>query len=253
MKILKRIFQNQTKTARPDFDAVLKPATPFYVIGDIHGCDFLLGQILDKILQDTNAQLVFVGDYVDRGEDSAGVIKRLYEMVTDTHPQTICLAGNHEDMLLQFIDNPVKYGPRWLKYGGLQTLASYGISGITTTSTGHALEEARDKLVDNMGEDILGWLRKLPTYWQNGNVAVVHAGADPDMPLASQLERTLKWGHEQFHKQDRQDGVWVIHGHNIVNRATIESGRVAIDTGSYATGKITAAYINDNKIQFINC
>lgn len=251
MNMFKRLFQTRQNSAKRPFDALIKPNTPFYAIGDIHGCDYLLGQLLDKILHDDQAQVVFVGDYVDRGEETAAVLKRLFEMATDTHPQTVCLAGNHEDMMLKFINNPIEHGSRWLKYGGLQALASYGIKGITPTSVGVALKEARDELIDKMGAPMLTWLQELPTHWVNGNVAVVHAGADPEIPIEDQQARTLKWGHQEFHNRDRQDGIWVVHGHNIVDEAIIKSGRIAIDTGAYATGKMTAAYIDKDKVQFI--
>lgn len=251
MSMLKRLFQIRPKLSKRSFDAIIEPTTPFYAIGDIHGCEHLLIQLLEKLLQDDQAQLVFVGDYVDRGEGSAQVIELLFEMTTHTHPQTVCLAGNHEDMMINFINSPKQHGSRWLRYGGLQTLASYGISGITATSSGDILQEARNELVEKMGDPILTWLQNLPKYWLNGNVAVVHAGADPDLPIESQQAHILKWGHEAFHKQSRTDGIWVVHGHNIVDEAKIESGRIAIDTGAYVTNQLTAVYIDSEIVRFI--
>ena len=255
MNLLSRIFSSRKKPDTGVFDAILQPEKPFYAIGDIHGCDGLLIRLLDKIKKDDktrNTDIVFVGDYVDRGEESAAVLRRLFAMSEDsTSTSVTCLMGNHEDMMLKFIDNPIERGPRWLQYGGLQTLASFGVRGITTTTTGIALEEARDKLAFDMGEPLIAWLRDLPTFWQSGNIAVVHAGADPEVAINAQQSRVLKWGHKAFAHQLRTDGIWVVHGHTIVDQANATDGRIAIDTGAYATGQLTAAQISDQEVQFL--
>ncbi len=251
MKLLRRIFSNSSAPDTETFDAPVKPDEAFFVIGDLHGCDSLLARLLDKLDQTEGgglARLVFVGDYVDRGEESAAVLRRLFAL--EGSP-AVCLAGNHEDMMLKFIDDPVERGARWIKFGGLQTLASFGVSGVSTGSSGDALEYARDQLVEAMGRDMLDWLRALPAFWQSGNVAVVHAAADPSVPIGQQKERVLKWGHKDFGHKPRQDGIWTVHGHTIVDSPTIENGRVAIDTGAYATGRLTAASISDRGIDFL--
>ncbi len=251
MKLLRRLFSNSPDTDTQPFDAPVAPDESFFVIGDLHGCDSLLTRLLDKIDQadkDGQARLVFVGDYVDRGEESAAVLRRLFAL-QDT--SAVCLAGNHEDMMLKFIDHPVERGARWIKFGGLQTLASFGVSGVSTGSSGEALEYARDQLIEAMGDDLIDWLRALPTFWQSGNVAVVHAAADPSVPIDQQEERVLKWGHKDFRDKPRQDGIWTVHGHTIVDNPIIENGRVAIDTGAYATGRLTAASISHDGIDFL--
>lgn len=251
MKFLHRLFSSSPDTDTQPFVAPVLPDQPFFVIGDLHGCDSLLSRLLDKIDQadkDGQARIVFVGDYVDRGEESAAVLRRLFAL-KDT--PAVCLAGNHEDMMLKFIDHPVERGARWIKFGGLQTLASFGVSGVSAGSSGEALEYGRDQLVDAMGEDLIDWLRALPTLWQSGNLAVVHAAADPLVPIDQQEERVLKWGHKEFRHKPRQDGIWVVHGHTIVDSPTIENGRVAIDTGAYATGRLTAARIDHHGIDFL--
>ncbi|WP_457650561.1 metallophosphoesterase [Profundibacter sp.] len=251
MKLLRRLFPSSPDANTRTFDAPVQPDESFFVIGDLHGCDRLLEQLLDKIDQankDGQARLVFVGDYVDRGEESAAVLRRLFEL---QNTSAICLAGNHEDMMLKFIDQPAERGARWIKFGGLQTLASFGVSGVSTGSTGQALEYAREQLVEAMGDNMVEWLRSLPTFWQSGNVAVVHAAADPAVPIGQQQERVLKWGHKDFAQKPRQDGIWTVHGHTIVDSPTIENGRVSVDTGAYATGRLTAASISDQGIDFL--
>lgn len=251
MKLFSRFFSSSSDTDTRTFDAPVKPDEAFFVIGDLHGCDHLLGQLLGKIEQadkDGQARLVFVGDYVDRGEESAAVLRRLFDL---QNTSAICLAGNHEDMMLKFIDQPAERGARWIKFGGLQTLASFGVSGVSTGSNGQALEHARDQLIQAMGDDLIAWLRSLPTFWQSGNVAVVHAAADPAVPVDQQQERVLKWGHKDFTQTPRQDGIWIVHGHTIVDSPAIEKGRVSVDTGAYATGRLTAASISDQGIDFL--
>ena len=132
---------------------------------------------------------------------------------------------------------------RWLRYGGLQTLASFGVAGVTDSSGAEALSNARDQLQTAMGADLIEWMHAMPTLWQSGNVAVVHAAASPARNMEEQRTAPLRWGHPHFTKAQRTDGIWVIHGHTIVDAAHIENGRIAIDTGAYATGRLTVALI----------
>jgi serine/threonine protein phosphatase 1 len=132
----------------------------------------------------------------------------------------------------------------------LQTLASFEIAGISETSSGDTLTKARDQLVHAMGASMLTWLRQRPTYWQSGNVAVTHAGADPNLPLADQPTQALHWGHRDFETTQRRDGVWVVHGHTIVDAPYEKNGRIAIDTGAYATGRLTAVLVEDAEVHF---
>lgn len=255
MSFLKRLFPGRSDTpdaslAPQPFTATLVPQEPFFAIGDIHGCLPQMNRLLDKITTtDSKAPIVFVGDYVDRGEDSAGVLRTLFEMRDD--PRMTCLAGNHEDMMLNFIDDPVANGARWLRYGGLQAMASFGVGGINPNSAGDALVTAAKSLEQAIGADLLSWLRDLPTTWQSGNVAIIHAGADPRLPINLQSAQTLKWGHKDFDTVNREDGIWVIHGHTIVEQARARDGRIAIDTGAYATGILTAAHVTQTAVTFL--
>ncbi|MCK0122141.1 metallophosphoesterase [Loktanella sp. F6476L] len=247
MSFLKRLFGGN---APPRFDTPVAPDSPAFIIGDLHGCKPQLMTLLAKMdALDPDAPRVFVGDYVDRGEDSAGVLRTLFEIKND--PQVTCLIGNHEDMMLGFLDKPETKGQRWLRYGGLQTLASFGIGGVTNSSEGAALITARDALLDAMGADMHDWLRNLPATWKTGNLTVVHAGADPVTPLALQPDKTFKWGHRDFATTLRTDGTWVAHGHTIVDAANSDGGKIAVDTGAYATGILTAAYVTQGDVTFV--
>lgn len=233
--LLRRIF------AGPDFPATA-PDSPFYAVGDIHGRADLLRGFLNRA---PNHPVICVGDYVDRGENSAEVLRLLHARADVT-----CLSGNHEEMMLDFLKHPDRSGSRWLRYGGLQTLASFGVAGVTDSSGPDEMTKARDQLQAVMGADLVAWMRAMPTAWQSGNVTVVHAGADPRCSIQVQKTKTLHWGHPDFAKVRRTDGVWVIHGHTIVDEPTAARGRISIDTGAYATGRLTTVLVEPGKITF---
>lgn len=221
----------------------LAPAKPFYAIGDIHGRADLLKRALEHL--SPADQIICVGDYIDRGENSAEVLRLLHD-----RRDIQCLKGNHEEMLLKFLEDPTGQGSRWLRYGGLQTLASFGVSGVTETTASSRLLEVRDALIAAMGPELINWIQALPLRFCSGNVAVVHAAANPETALQDQQQHHLLWGHPEFHKTPRRDGIWIVHGHTIVDSATARNGRIAIDTGAYATGKLTIAQIGPDSVSF---
>ena len=247
---MKRGFRNLWSRTSPRLSpetptCVPKPAEPFLAIGDLHGRFDLLANLVEKIPDSHKSEsLVFLGDYVDRGEDTKKLLKLLMTITGYEDTSIICLRGNHEQMLLDFIDDPQRHALFWLHNGGLQTLASFGVApSRNMTQDPLALDDLRDELVQTMGQSMIEWLRALPLTWQSGNVWTVHAGADPRVPMQEQAADVLLWGHHAFRHQSRQDGQWVVHGHSIVDTPTIKDGRIALDTGAYATGLLTAAAI----------
>ncbi|MCT4558786.1 MAG: serine/threonine protein phosphatase [Pelagimonas sp.] len=231
------------------FNAEVLPDEDFFVIGDIHGSVEVVRILLERIqLITAKPKIIFVGDYVDRGEHSAQVLRGLMRLTTHAPDRLICLIGNHEEMLLSFLRDPKATGDRWLRHGGLQTLASYGIS----TGQSRDLEEVRDELIENMGQPLIAWLKQRPYQWCSGNVHVVHAGADPDVPMRDQSKDVMTWGHPKFRRKPRTDGQWVVHGHTIVDIPQVAQGRISVDTGAYATGCLTAAHITTGNVTFLN-
>lgn len=230
------------------------PDIPFVAVGDVHGRLDLLQRIESKIAKlAINASVVFVGDYIDRGEASAQVLAYLMQRETASS-QITCLMGNHEQMCLSFLKDPVAHGPLWLRNGGLQTLASYGIGqsgGSNALTSPERLEIMRDRLVNAMGPGLIGWLTRRPLLWTSGNVVVVHAGADPLIPLARQTSRSLLWGHSAFGQRPRPDGFWVVRGHTIVDKPQCAERCISIDCGAYATGHLTAAIISQGSVRFV--
>lgn len=248
MSLLKRFFSG--KEPAPTFSAPLTPEGSVFIIGDLHGCIHQMRDMQGQMAEENpQAHQVYVGDYVDRGDHAKDVLEALY--AERDNPQITCLRGNHEDMMLGFLQDPAEKGPRWLRYGGLNTLGSFGIDGIPTNSEPDVLEATAIRLREAIGPEILRWLDTLPLVWESGNLAVVHAAADPKLPMALQAENTMKWGHRDFMTTPREDGIWVAHGHTIVEEATAEAGRIAVDTGAYATGRLTAAYISYGELRFL--
>jgi serine/threonine protein phosphatase 1 len=246
---MRRLLDSLARRSQPSeasFDEPLSPGEPLAVIGDVHGRDDLLGRLLAALkAKAPEHRVVLVGDLIDRGEESAAVLRRVA-----SRPDLVVVRGNHESMCLDFLDDPERHGPRWLANGGLQTLASFGVGGLTERSGGKALWDARDRLAAAMGVELIAWLRALPMVWQSGNVVVTHAGADPRRPIGDQEEEALLWGHPLFEKTPRGDGLWVVHGHIIRPGPLLEPGRIGVDTGAYATGRLTAVLILEGRVQF---
>ncbi|WP_264212279.1 metallophosphoesterase [Leisingera thetidis] len=220
------------------------PQTPLCVIGDVHGCLPLLEKMLAQVPQDH--RIVLAGDYIDRGEQSAGVLHCL-----SARKDLTCLMGNHEDMLLRFLQHPGREGGRWIRNGGLQTLASFGIRGVRPQMARDELCACRDQLQEAMGEELMAWVAGLETSVLSGTVLAVHAAADPGAAPDQQAGDTLMWGHPEFLRTPRRDGIWVVHGHTIVDRAASGHGRISIDTGAYATGILSAVCLDGGAPRFI--
>ena len=152
--------------------------------------------------------------------------------------------------MLRFLDDP-QGGAAWLRHGGMQTLASYGVAVSGARPEAGARAQIRDALRAALGEGTEAWLRGLPRAWQSGNLLVTHAGADPRQPMPHQAPRSLLWGHPAFGRFPRRDGLWVAHGHVIVPAARAQCGVISVDTGAYATGRLSCALISDAAMRFV--
>lgn len=237
------------RTGARQGDAPPMPEFPTYVVGDVHGRADLLELILELIdahiggTGGTDPRLVFVGDYVDHGPDSAGVLARMQELSREFPQNVVCLMGNHERMLLDFLDDPGLRGPRWLRAGGGATLQSFGIETEALTAPQidpTAWQSAARALWIALGTDTRAWLAQRPLSWSSGNLWVVHAGADPQRAMDAQSARVLLWGHPEFDSAPRHDGLWIAHGHTEIAHPSCADGRIAVDTGAWQTGRLTA-------------
>ncbi len=224
--------------------AELDPGGIVYAIGDLHGRADLLDRALALIAADraeAPAQIVCLGDYIDRGPDSAAVLARLM-----AEPALICLKGNHEAMLLDFLDDPGQ-GARWLQNGGIETLASFGVTGVDLRET-LAIHTALTAVLSGA---VKGFLSRLPTLWQSGTLLCIHAGGNPGASPAAQTDRDTLWGHRAFFRTPRQDGLWVAHGHWARKTPVVEDGRIGVDTGAWHSNHLTIARIAPGNVRFL--
>jgi serine/threonine protein phosphatase 1 len=243
---LRRIFGHGSETdqtiVRPRLHIPEWPAV-VYAIGDVHGCLAQLRLLHEKILTDAASfagtkLIVSLGDYVDRGTDSAGVLDFLMSGVPEGFSR-ICLAGNHEVMMLDHISEP-RSADRWLSLGGVETLISYGVSPsrylVATTKERTAI------LQSHIPSQHLKFLRSLPVVLSLPGVVLVHAGVKAGVPLKEQDENDLLWirDHDDTGQARAADSPLVVHGHTPAPEPSIIGNRVNIDTGAFATGILTA-------------
>lgn len=222
-----------------------------YAVGDIHGRFDLMVALLDQIQADAEihndrrrARIVFLGDYIDRGDDSRAVLNTILELSGPKSPDLIFLRGNHEAALMAFLDDPVA-GRAWLGYGAKQTIASYGLPPVSSRVTDtQQLHDLRDQLVAAMGPQI-DVLRAMPTHFVSGNVLFTHAGASPQRPL--QDTKAMVWGHPEFPQNGPVQGLRVVHGHYDYIEPVSDAGRICVDTGAYYTGRLTAVRLDSGE------
>jgi serine/threonine protein phosphatase 1 len=252
--VLKLIRKRWARAGSAPFSTPIGASGVIYAVGDVHGRHDLLARLLDRIFEDAAAfeatpKIVFLGDYIDRGEHARDAVDLLIELAERPEAETVFLMGNHEQMLLRFLRDPAS-GSRWLRYGGLQTLMSYEVGGAgSLREEGEALR-FRGALIEALGPH-LGFIEGLRVSHRDGNLFFAHAGADPALPTDEQDVATLLWGCESFRTTDRDDGVWVVHGHFVVDQPAAERGRIAVDTGAYFSGRLTAARIAGGEVVFL--
>ncbi len=226
----------------------LNPRVPddvrVYAIGDIHGRADLLDDMMQRITGDSNAALpvretilVFLGDYVDRGPDSAGVLDRLIALRRNDRFTTHLLKGNHEAMFLDFLADQSAFF-RWAANGGVTTLESYDIDVAAVPE--ESPERLRDVALANIPAAHMGLLRSLETSLVIGDYLFVHAGVRPGVRLDAQLERDLIWIREPFLDFEGDLGKVVVHGHTPVPEPDIRGNRIDIDTLAWRSGTLTA-------------
>jgi serine/threonine protein phosphatase 1 len=220
---------------------VLDEAARIYAVGDIHGRLDLLDRVIAAIERDVKergaaAVTVTLGDYVDRGPASRGVLDRL--CVNPFPTPHVALKGNHETFLAAFLADP-SLGPQWRDFGGLETLHSYGIS-FSRFMMSRNYDAAAQALQEALPASHIGFLRSLKTSHGHGKYFLCHAGVRPGVPLERQDERDLLWIRGEFLSSDVDFGKIVVHGHTIAEQPDVRRNRIGIDTGAFASGRLTA-------------
>lgn len=247
------LLQRRSDSARRKGPAV--PAgVRVYAIGDIHGCLAELDALLRKIGEDAashqgETHIVFVGDLVDRGPESAGVVRRLREgpLPGDRHS---FLMGNHEEAMIDIWDGELESLSGWLTYGGEATLESYGLDRAEVFRFGTDLPRRMREVVPP--EDI-AFMRGFEDQVRIGDYLFVHAGIRPGIPLAEQDQYDLRWIRSEFLDDEETDhGVMVVHGHTISAEPEVRSNRIGIDTGCFASGRLTALVLEGTDRRFIS-
>ena len=225
-----------------------------YAVGDIHGRLDLLETMHADIIDDlalnpiAAPEIIYVGDYCDRGPSTSGVIARLLAPPAGL-PAAIHLKGNHEDIWLSFLEDPGVMD-NWVHLGGLATLESYGVP-TSAIDHGRGAEAARDALIEAMPPAHLEFLRGLPTRHQRAPYFFCHAGVKPGVPLDAQKDRDLIWIRREFLDSTRDHGARVVHGHTPCDAPEILANRINVDTGAYATGRLTCAVLEGDGVRIL--
>jgi len=226
-----------------------------YGIGDVHGRLDLLDALLARIEADVAARprkrtyIVFLGDYIDRGPESAGVIERL-RTFQPRYAKPIFLAGNHEEVLLRVVGGDPAILADWLKFGGAECLESYGVDvdalrrmedEAAIAAVRAAVPRVHVDFVEGMGDT-----------FRFGDYLFVHAGIRPGVGVEEQDRMDLRWIREPFLSDSKEHGFVVVHGHTIVPEVDERPNRVGIDTGAYRSGVLTAVGIENEERWFLS-
>jgi serine/threonine protein phosphatase 1 len=228
-------------------------APRIYAIGDIHGRLDLLERMISEIRRDIEnapidgAVTVTLGDYVDRGPESRGVIDRL---VRNPFPTPyIALKGNHEELFQAFLDDP-STGSQWRHLGGLETLHSYGIP-VSPLMLGKGYDQASSLFRTAVPHAHLEFVSSLKTFAAFRSVFLCHAGVRPGVPLERQSAEDLLWIRGEFLNSKLSFGKRVVHGHTPSEWPEVLPNRINIDTGAYATGRLTCVVLEGEQHRFL--
>ena len=227
--------------------AALPPGRRIYAIGDIHGCDARLASLHEAIAEDLACRpvptplLLHIGDYVDRGPDSAGVVARLLRGNPIDDVPVINLKGNHEQTMLDALSGDRAAGTDWLFQGGRPTLESYGADP----------DGPRERWAEAMPAEHLGFLHDLAMSHREGGYLFVHAGIRPGVPLDAQAPEDLLRIRQPFLYTDQSFGAVVVHGHTPVKAPVVRANRIDIDTGAVFGGPLTCAVLEGETLGFL--
>ena len=228
--------------------AALPSGRRIYAIGDIHGCARQLANLHDRIAGDladrpvASALLLHIGDYVDRGADTAGVIAQLVDGCPIPGMEMVNLMGNHESTMLDALSGERAAGTDWLFAGGKAALQSYGIDP----------EGPRDRWATLIPQAHQAFLRGLALMHREGGYAFIHAGVRPGIALENQARDDLLRSRQPFLYSEADFGAVVVHGHTPVKAPVIRHNRIAIDTGAVFGGPLTCLVLEADMLGFLS-
>lgn len=229
----------------------LGSARRIYAIGDIHGRDDLLQELLGLIDADRRerrtdaAMLLFLGDYIDRGPGAAAVVERLMGL----DGEAVFLMGNHEELLLRAASGDHRAATIFARVGGMQTMSSYGIDPAAFLAA--SVEEQIEMMNEAIPRRHLDWMESLPSSHVDGDYMFVHAGILPGLPLEDQPPEILRWIRSDFLASRKDHGKMIVHGHSILAEVDERINRIGIDTGAYSSGILTAIAIEQDQRWYI--
>jgi serine/threonine protein phosphatase 1 len=230
------------------------PDTRLYAIGDIHGRLDLLDQMQEMIRSDARSSsatrfvVVYLGDYIDRGPASRGVIDRLLDDPLNDF-ERVHILGNHEEIMLQFLDHGLRAEP-WFTHGARETYMSYGLEA-PQPSDSLAFPAARAALRERLPAHHRAFLEGLTLSHREGDYLFVHGGIRPGVALDAQDPHDLVWIRYEFLESDVDFGVCVVHGHTPEPEPTVKRNRIGLDTGAWRTGVLTCAVIEGDSVRIL--
>ena len=233
------------------------PDTAIYAIGDIHGRLDLLTALHEHIATDAlkraakHKTIVYLGDYVSRGGDSRGVVDRLMEWLPEGFAR-VTLKGNHEDLLLRFVGGDLEAGRHWFDYGGLDTLAHYGVDIPDRQARDLPyVANLQQRFAAALPRPHLEFFQTLQVSHRAGDYCFVHGGVRPGVALGEQTDRDRMWIRKSFLDSDLNHGAIIVHGHSISPQPVVRHNRIGIDTGAYASGVLTCLVLDGAATSFL--
>jgi len=253
-RALQRLSWRGAPSDEHDYGRQALDGRAVFAVGDIHGCLDLLEGLLEGIKVATARDerpplIIFLGDYVDRGPDSMGVIDRLIA-VAESYPGARFLCGNHEEAMIRFLADP-QGGPAWSTYGGRATLLSYGVRPPGRNADDAAWARAQQKLNARIPPAHLKFLWGLEDFVEVGDYLFAHAGVRPDRSLRGQTSRDLRWIREPFLSNDRPLEKMIVHGHTPSLQPHADLARIGVDTWAYKTGVLTALELRGRQRRYL--
>ena len=254
--MISKLFKRKPPVAAPQTPTVPKGVVA-WAVGDIHGRLDLLEPLIEHVIADSASSaagrtvVIFLGDYIDRGPDSRGVIRYLANLPKDASIEWRFLKGNHEEAMLGFLSDPTT-GPTWCEYGGDAALASYGLRLPQMKHKPEGWAHLSADLDHKITAAERTFLEGLELSVSVGDYFFAHAGARPGIALSEQSARDLMWIRGSFLDSDVEFEKVIVHGHTPTPTVQADRRRIGIDTKAYESGMLTALKLSDAELLVVS-